>query len=127
MKNPFDFYREGRLAYEHGAPRDSAPYVNPDSNSAFQKGWDAGKHATENGLVHVAGGACERVQHCVICGCVLTDNRGGEYAIIADRPPPTDSYWPEGPVTVVKNGCRTDFTAGALPRVPTCTYEIGGL
>lgn len=121
--NGFIPYCQGRDAYEAEQPRES-PHIHKSgleyAHVAWLKGWDQGEYDSKHGLVHVAGQMSGGVQHCVICGEILTDLRGAAYAVEPGQPAPVDTGWAPGPVTVVKDGPQTHYTAGAAKRVPVC-------
>ena len=115
---------EGSKAFKDELPRRS-PYEHKSgleyAHVAWLTGWDDGEYEMKNGLVHIAGQMSGGLQHCVICGVILTDNRNACAIIVPGEPSPLDSGWAEGPVTVVKCGVRTDYSSGESKRVPHCT------
>ena len=114
---------EGNRAYQNERPRES-PYAHKSgleyANAAWLDGWDRGEYDSKHGIIHIAGAMTGGVQHCVVCGEILTDNRNAHYAIVSGEPAPTDRGWPQGPVLVVKSGMRTDYEVGEPKRVPYC-------
>lgn len=115
---------QGSKAFEEGLLRKS-PFEHQSgleyAHRAWLDGWDRREFDMKNGVVHVAGALIERVQRCIICGVILTDLRNAAYCVIPGEPPPVDAGWPEGYVTVVKSGVRTDYSAGETKRVPHCS------
>lgn len=68
----------------------------------------------------------EGVQHCIICGYVLTDYRNA----VSPDGSVGGGGWTEGTeITVVSDGPQTSMSLGATKRVPHCTpsNDIGAL
>jgi hypothetical protein len=82
------------------------------------KGWDAHDYEEKHGIVHVAGAMENGVQHCIVCGFILTDLRN---AMSPEGSGGGDLGWTQGSeVTVVTSGPQTSMSLGATKRVPHC-------
>lgn len=111
---------EGYTAFQNGHPKDTNPFIaNSSQNEFWEKGWCDGEYETEHARVHVAGAMSGGVQHCVICGLVLTDMRGA----VSPDGMGGDCGWGQGAeIVVLTSGPRTDMRVlGITKRVPHCT------